>query len=996
MIPRMTFCGYASPSLRVKKRARLAGLLGAALVVSACSSCGGGSSSGGGENGTGTTPENQETGRVETPASGNIPLPDLPSVAQGEEAERQAPTITNVEQGLEALRQGFYDEVEAALSNLPTGAETSWLRAELLFAMGRYDDALALYTELSEAEGPRQALSNVRRAEVHMARGRYDDANEILEPLLSEQNAHRAHFLLGELRHRQGLANARSAFMELIRAYNDERITTRDSEGLGYVGSAAFRLNAIRDANDAFIESKQASSENLEMLLDWTRLFLRKYDAGHAEENMRDVFAVNPNHPLGLALMARVLIEQSYDFAGAETFSQRALEINPNQTEALVNLAGIALRDLDFEQADALLDRALAVNPNDLEALSTRAAVRFLQDDDAAFEAAQREVLSRNRGYSELYRIIGDFAEWEHRYPDIVQMSRDALEVNARDEMALAALGLNLLRMGEEEEGLQVLRDAWRRDRFNVRVFNTLNLYDEVIPEQYTSVPSGPFQFRFHNDERAMLERYAPRTLTQAHEAMVARYGFTPEGPLHIEMYNNPQHFAIRTTGLPALGVQGVCFGKVVTAISPEGGPFNWGQITWHELAHVFHIQLSENHVPRWFTEGLAEYETILARPDWRREMDHHLHAALQNDSLPQLRLMNRAFTHADSAQQVVVAYYASTQIVRYIAEEHGIDKLPEMLRAWAQGLSTEAVVQRVLGVDIGDLDRDFRASERQRLAHLDGLFAPDMTLYIDRDARETALTAEPQSASAQAAVAASRLIHGDADGAREAAEAAVANASATPNDKALAHFLLARLARDEAGTRSHLQAILDAGMDGYDLRLMLARLHLGSDSMADAESELRAATRLDADRQEAWMGLAALAERTNNSALAREATLRLAAIDEHNRAIMLSRLEILVEESEWPDAVDAGVAAVFSDPHNPQVHALLSRAHIENGQAAEALYEADSALIAEHPAPGEIQLLRARALMDLGRRSDAQAAAQLAAQADASLSERADDILNP
>ena len=55
------------------------------------------------------------------------------------------------------------------------------------------------------------------------------------------------------------------------------------------------------------------------------------------------------------------------------------------------------------------------------------------------------------------------------------------------------------------------------------------------------------------------------------------------------------------------IGVQGVCFGKVVTALSPRGGPFNWEQIVWHELAHVFAVQRSRSRVPRWFTEGLSE-----------------------------------------------------------------------------------------------------------------------------------------------------------------------------------------------------------------------------------------------------------------------------------------------------------------------------------------------------------------------------------------------------
>ena len=69
--------------------------------------------------------------------------------------------------------------------------------------------------------------------------------------------------------------------------------------------------------------------------------------------------------------------------------------------------------------------------------------------------------------------------------------------------------------------------------------------------------------------------------------------------------------------------------------MSPRAEPFNWGNVLWHELAHVFAIQLSKNHVPRWFTEGLSEYETIIRRPEWQREDDPALYAALEGKRVP-------------------------------------------------------------------------------------------------------------------------------------------------------------------------------------------------------------------------------------------------------------------------------------------------------------------------------------------------------------------------
>ncbi|MBZ0119790.1 MAG: hypothetical protein K8H88_22570, partial [Sandaracinaceae bacterium] len=398
----------------------------------------------------------------------------------------------------------------------------------------------------------------------------------------------------------------------------------------------------------------------------------------------------------------------------------------PSLVMAHVARAGISIRDMDLVAADWHLDAALAVDPNDLEALSVRAALRFLADDSAGYRRATQEVLRRNPRFSEMYTIIGDYAEWEHRYPQLVEMAREALRIDGEDALAHATLGINLLRMGQEQEGLTALREAWRRDGFNVRVYNLLNLFDRVIGPQYESFPAGPFVFRMHREERPVMERYARETLTRAYEDMRRRYGFTPRTPVHIEMFAEEPHFSVRTSGLPNIGVQGVCFGQVLTALSPRGGPFNWAQITWHELAHVFHIQLSENHVPRWFTEGLAEYETMIARPEWQREDDHTLWRALEGGRLPPLSQLTHAFTHARSAEDMMVAYYWSSMVVKYVAERFGFERLPRMLREWARGRTTEQVVQTALGIPIDQLDRELREHTRQRLASRAGDFALD------------------------------------------------------------------------------------------------------------------------------------------------------------------------------------------------------------------------------------------------------------------------------
>ena len=82
----------------------------------------------------------------------------------------------------------------------------------------------------------------------------------------------------------------------------------------------------------------------------------------------------------------------------------------------------------------------------------------------------------------------------------------------------------------------------------------------------------------------------------------------------------------MRTAGLPGMvGALGASFGSVVTQDSPRARPpgaFNWQATMWHELAHVFTLQLSNQRVPRWVTEGISVYEEGLADPAWARDSE--------------------------------------------------------------------------------------------------------------------------------------------------------------------------------------------------------------------------------------------------------------------------------------------------------------------------------------------------------------------------------------
>ena len=67
----------------------------------------------------------------------------------------------------------------------------------------------------------------------------------------------------------------------------------------------------------------------------------------------------------------------------------------------------------------------------------------------------------------------------------------------------MAGAGLGYLRLGMEKEGLEWLDKSCRGDEYNVRAYNTLNLFEQTIPKDYTFQATKDFKIRYHNDEQA-------------------------------------------------------------------------------------------------------------------------------------------------------------------------------------------------------------------------------------------------------------------------------------------------------------------------------------------------------------------------------------------------------------------------------------------------------------------------------------------------------------
>lgn len=899
-------------------------------------------------------------------------------------ANAQASGQTQLLEARDSIVHGDYKEARKLLQAI-TGAQRSMAELELARLSqrtGDYTGAEKRARSLLADKIPTVSIgAHITTSEVLRQTGRYSEAQLLLQ---SKAQANPKH--LG-MRHALALAytdlgNLTSAVKLWNSFYDDYDAGTLDlnnAEHLFYVAEAAKHIDSFQDASDNYQEAVQIDKTFHRANLELAHLFLRKYAPPSAEQSFDEILKLNPNHPDALAGMATIQVSASYDLASAQKYIKKALEINPKHLPSYLLRAGLEIDKNEWVKARQAIDQALAINPESFEARALLATIYWLRDDHSKYAAEKARVLKINPAYAEFFHIVMRSAEREHRYAQAIELGKEAVAINPRDYEAMQLIGTGYLRLGQEKKGLDWLGKAWRGDQYNLRTLNTLDLFEKFIPRQYEFVTSKNFKIRYHKDERAVLDRYITPMMEKAFEDMVKRYGFKPATPVILELYKNAEHYSVRTVGLPNLGALGVCFGQVITAMSPSVGDLNWAMVLWHELSHVFAIQLSDSRVPRWFTEGLSEYETIVARPEWRRENDSDIWAAMQDGSLPSVAELNFGFMKPDM-QQVVVAYHLSSVTIEYLVQEYGFDKIVVALKLFAKGKETPEVMEAITGKSVAAFDAEFRRYLRRRLAPYKNSLHLPVDGMRDSKALAKAAVASPKDAMAQARLALGHFYNGNA---KESAAAAKQTLS-LDKANAIALYISAELAlqaRDLTTAKRLFETLVAAGHDSFDVRVRLAMI-AGQEKNSNAvEGHLQTAKTLDPESSYPYQALSEFfAEQGKNKKATRELETYV-MIEQMSLGPLIKLVTAFAKEKQWHKVVTYGELGVNIDPAHGKLQLTLGRAYQEIGDSKQALFAFETALLIRPRLrrPALAHLGRARALRALGKKRDAKAAIERA-----------------
>ncbi len=484
-------------------------------------------------------------------------------------------------------------------------------------------------------------------------------------------------------------------------------------------GEASWSLGDPQTANSYFQTAIEIYPEDAYARARWGRLYLATHQNSEAVELFQEALELQEEQVDAMLGLASVAAGQFED--RSRELVDQAIAAYPDRLDARLLKARMILEEGNLEEADAILEAALDivertdVVPLEFYALyAARDLLHGVTDSPWTTRA-----LEMNPEYGEIYSVPAHFYVITRRYRQAIELYEQAVETQPNLWSAHAELGVNLLRENRMAEAQRHLQIAYRGDPFSAQIVNTLRLIDsfdnfqviERIPAEGEEAEHPGMILRLHKDEAAVLEPYVSDLVNDAIATFSERYQFDLKEPVIVELYPEHDDFAVRTSGLPGIGLLGVAFGYLVAMDSPSGrdeGDFHWGTTLWHELAHIFTLEATDHLVPRWFSEGVSVYEEWSTGPLPGRHIPLHVLQAIDEDKLLSITELDRGFIRPTYEGQVMVSYMQAGLVCQYIADRWGQQGLVDVLNGFGEGLTTPEVLEPALGITADAFDQGF------------------------------------------------------------------------------------------------------------------------------------------------------------------------------------------------------------------------------------------------------------------------------------------------
>jgi cellulose synthase operon protein C len=483
---------------------------------------------------------------------------------------------------------------------------------------------------------------------------------------------------------------------------------------------ASLALGDLRNANELFRQAVEASPKTALPRLRWGRMFLAAGQQADAVKLFQEALEIDARDVGARLAMARLTADR-FDGNASEVVAALIAE-NGNLVEAHLIAARVAIERGVLDDAVRAAQRALTLAQQQqrppLEAQTLLAAVEVIRNRDSA--QWTKAALDYNPRYGAMFETLGYFEVIRRRYREADVFLQRAAQVQPDLWSARRELGLNLMRLGRMADARPHLVAAYEGDPFSTTTVNTLRLLDSLEQFEIVKVTQPALNLQLHKTESATLGPYVEQLARESVATFSRRYGYVPTEPIHIEIFPNHDDFAVRTAGLPGIGLLGVTFGHVVAMDSPSGrksGDFHWGSTLWHEMAHVFTLSATNHRVPRWLSEGLSVFEEWTTGPTPGVSITPAVLDAFAEGKLLPVAQLDDGFMRPKYENQIQMSYMQAGLMCLFAEQKFGFPRLAEFLRYFNSDPSVPVAVRAVFKIEPEEFDRQFQAFMKQRFS---------------------------------------------------------------------------------------------------------------------------------------------------------------------------------------------------------------------------------------------------------------------------------------
>ncbi len=189
----------------------------------------------------------------------------------------------------------------------------------------------------------------------------------------------------------------------------------------------------------------------------------------------------------------------------------------------------------------------------------------------------------------------------------------------------------------------------------------------------------------------------------EAYSHVVKSFQYSLKRKPLIIIYPTKQDMTKLMGQLGSEGAMGVYWGGVIQVLSPKAwlksDKLDQDYITngpmVHELTHLVFDYMTNGNYPRWFTEGLAQYQEYKAYNfEW---------ITANNDLTRKIYSMEELDKSFDDLPNQSLAYRESLAAVRFIAEVYGEESLRLIIKSLQAGNSLPKSINTILGISYGE-----------------------------------------------------------------------------------------------------------------------------------------------------------------------------------------------------------------------------------------------------------------------------------------------------